>query len=550
LVTAGGGDPAAAAAGPAENTAGSAVRKTGVARRAPVPPAPVGLLAVRSLDDACAFARALGNEPAPFLSTRFLESKLGFLSPGDLLSNRPVGVVLFAAPGMRLQESSVFVLPVRPGTVALEDFTARGGMRVDGHPDTVVTGAGPLRRTRDSVIFGARPDAVVALDPGTLARATSNSDTLVARAYLDLAVLRRTVPRDMNAFCDGFEAGFVRGASGLTPGPERFDRFVGSEERAARAAAQALTGPFRRTLGKLNLEVHRGGGNVRFAFTMQPVTLPPMGNFQQPGLPGECTTRLDLAFAPRLIYNPWGESASDPSDAESAARANSPVDDLVRHFAGSDALTVGVYGGPQPAVYAVLQYKDDVRFIAGLDAFVARTRARAQRAGQESPVDYDTYNAANGATVWRLTFDAGTARQTFVDVIQRGRVVYVAMSDDAERRVERLPGLAPLGPMRCAFSGSSDLDAAMSDSLRSPASNLSRLTPAQLKGVRSMLAGQKLMFSVANAGDAVTVDLSASERALVGLARVGELTKARPVAPRGQRPVPRRAPESADTRSF
>jgi hypothetical protein len=46
------------------------------------------------------------------------------------------------------------------------------------------------------------------------------------------------------------------------------------------------------------------------------------------------------------------------------------------------------------------------------------------------------------------------------------------------------------------------------------------------------------------------VDLSASERALVGLARVGELTKARPVAPRGQRPVPRRAPESADTRSF
>src|SRR4051812_5226582 len=78
----------AGAAGPSDNPAGPAVRRAPGAgvRRAPVPPAPVGLLAVRSLDDAAAFARALGNEPAPFLSTRFLESKLGFLSPGDVMS--------------------------------------------------------------------------------------------------------------------------------------------------------------------------------------------------------------------------------------------------------------------------------------------------------------------------------------------------------------------------------------------------------------------------------------------------------------------------------
>ena len=165
-------------------------------------------------------------------------------------------------------------------------------------------------------------------------------------------------------------------------------------------------------------------------------------------------------------------------------------------------------------------------------------------------MEYESYPAANGTPVLRLQFDAGTSRRSFVDVIQRGRTVYAVMSDDAGHRVERLPGLKPLGPMRSLFTASSDLDAAMNDSLRSPASKLSRLTPAQLKAVRTLLAGQKLGFSVSSAGDALTVDLSASERALVGLARVGELTKPQSVPPRGRRPVPNRAPESADTRSF
>jgi hypothetical protein len=437
-------------------------------------------------------------------------------------------------------------------------------MRVDGHPDTIVLGAGPLRRTKDSVVFGARPDAVVALDPDTLSRATGNADTLVARAYVDLAALRRTMPRDLNEFWDGFEAGFVRGASGLAPGVEHFDRFVGSEERAARATAQALSSPFRHSLGKLNLEVHRGGGNVRFAFTVQPVRLPAVGNFQRPGLPPECTTRVDLAFPPRalqhLFTDGFAEGAADdfadPADAESAApapaptRGNSPTDNLVRHFAGSDAVTLGIDSGPRPAVYAVLQYNDDVRFQSGLDEFVARVRAGAGRAGQEPPVEYETYAAANGMPVLRLRYAPGTSRPTFLDVIQRGRTVYAVMSEDDVHRVERLPGLKPLGPMRSLFTGSSDVGAAMNDSLRSPASKLARLTPAQQDAARAMLAGQKLTLTVSNAGDALSVELSASERALVGLARVGELTRAQAVPPRRQRPAPGCAPESAETRSF
>ena len=87
----------------------------GTTRAATPQPALVLSASVTSLDAVGAVAKDIGVGEIPILSASDIEQRMPFIGAGGLAGDRPLGVLLYAGPGLNVEQGFTFVLPVKPG---------------------------------------------------------------------------------------------------------------------------------------------------------------------------------------------------------------------------------------------------------------------------------------------------------------------------------------------------------------------------------------------------------------------------------------------------
>lgn len=495
---------------------------------APAPaaePALVMSASVASIDKVAAFAKEVGLGDLPFVSTKFIEDQMPFIGPGGLAGDRPVGLLLYAGPGVDLEKAATFVLPVNPGKAELKTFLDGGAKPVDGRTDLVTLEGLGFRRTADLFVFGQMPSAVAAVREDALSAAYAGGGETLARVDLDVAAVKRAIPERYEQFF----------ATLNDPGRGR-----GENNEVEQAAAGLVVRPMR-AVDRLALTLVRAeGGKLRVGLVAVPFPLPqdPPAKFVRPHFPKATLFRADLAYPPAKAFARLTETVGQLIDLDPAFAARPKSEQELIHalsgelmkllFAGeAGSLGVEVVAG-NPVVYWVTRHSAGAP--PDLEAAAKSVAARAQavekisKGARHRLVTYARYalggeqGAAAETMAERLVlFDDGKP-VLYLDAVRRNATLLMALAPNDGRYVERLLPLKDAGEAAALASGWLDLSAFAAANLL-PDAKESGLGETAVKELKRAVQGQRLAWTISPDGGALRVDLDVPAELLKAVAQ-------------------------------
>jgi general secretion pathway protein G len=487
--------------------------------------APVGMVAVRSLDALTALAKELGFPLPPDASAQQIEKQFPFIGPGGLAGDQPAGIVFVGGDVKRPQDAVVFVLPVKPGAATLEKLKQMGGQPMPGRADAVVMNTVGMRRAAGHLLFAPRAEAVTAVDVDALTAAFKRPDAL-ALITVDVNAFRTSTPGLYEQFLESL----AKADPDLPPGD--------TARAAGRDAARALQAELAK-LERISLAVDHGASlGLRVAATVQPLKLPAArADAVRPGLPPNCFFRLDLGFSPN-------EALKGPIDAMMRAGLNSAekegktlgaaqrkqLEGILTRMAsllgGAQAATVGVeLAAEGPVVYLVNQYAKAVDYSAEVRQAVAELNAFAKGMGEPADVaDLRTYTAGDLKVLRLRLVDRGKAVAS-VDAAQRGQQVMVAIAPGELRYIDRLVSAKAEGPMQAPAAGSVDLGKVFDAAAKMPGSPVAGIPEEQRKQLGDLLRGQRVSLGASMQGDAATFDVTLPSALVRNVPKLVEMFK-------------------------
>ena len=463
---------------------------------------------VASLEKVAALAKDAGVGEVPYLSATFVEQQMPFIGTGGLAADRPLGILLYAG-GERVDlEEAAIVLPVNPGKADLASFVKSGAKPFEGRGDMVTLEGMGFRRGKDQFIFGQMPPAVAAVPEDALARGYVGNE-LVARVDVDVAVLKRAIPKQYEQFFAELDAG------------------VDADDPAARAGADLVIRPMR-GVTRLGLSLARAAaGGLRLGVSAEPFDLPdaPAADaaFPRPGFPEGTVFRADFVCAParalaavapiaRLLEREAFFADATPEQQDQFRRLAADVADLL--LAGNaGSLGVELIDG-KPVVYWITRHPagGDGRFPdlgADMRAIAVRAEALSKSPGADAKpkISLQDYSVGEGERAHRLVLlDEAGAPELYLDTLQREGLRFVAIAAEDTKPLERVLALKPEGNATALASGWIDLSMlAKADML--PDADDAGLGETAMKELKAGLAGQRLDWTLSGAKGTARIDL-------------------------------------------
>jgi hypothetical protein len=478
-----------------------------------VPPTQIGLISAKSIDAAAAFARQLGTELPANVTAARIEETFPFIGQGGLATDKPIGMIFFGGQGLTPEQSIAIVLPIKPNAAPLDELK-KSGMAVPGHPDTVALDDGTaLRRTADYLIIGKTPVVSVA-KAEVLAKALKGPDALV-RAAIDLKALRQAMPEHFKAIVDAMKK---QALSQTYP------------DEAQRAGARMFIDGFQEFLEKsdrVELGVDNGAAALRLFATAAPMELPPVMPGDRPGMPEGVIVRLDLSARPTsMMDTQFMKLAMADAQKDMTAEQKKKLKDFIAGvqalYLGGDRVSVGFEMGDSPVGYIVNHYAKPIDYAAELGRVIDQAKAFGDAIKEPTETELQTYDAG-GAKVVRLVMLDKQKPQVYIDAVQRGSDVLVAISDKDAHYIDRLLAAKSGGPMRGLASGSVDLAKLFDAATKQPDSPVAGMSAEQRKQLADLLRGQKLSASFSSEGDAATFDMIIPQGLIKNASKLAEV---------------------------
>jgi hypothetical protein len=463
-----------------------------LAARADEPkPALFANASIVSLNDAKKLVADLGI-PLPGDPTAMLENMFPFIGPGGLQTDKPVGVLFVAGEHITTQDLAVIALPVVPGKATIAALAQTGGQPVANHPDmTTMGGQATFRRTANYLMFySGAPDILAAAADDPFTRGY-NSPGRIALLNVNLAAARAAAPSQYKSFLEK--------AAAENPASTDAAQAVGQKY------GESVVRGFTDKLEHLSLAVSRDQQNLHLETWLRPCDVTGSRKFPRPAFPADTVAQMHVAY-PDAESAKWVDHIFEllPSDdlakkhsnytPEMAARAKALALRAIDLLCDADAqsFAVSVKAG-KPVLYVVNQYSNDRDFAGEVKAILADGEKLDKETGETDSPKASTYQTAGGKPVTRISFQEKGKQQGYVDFIQTGHVVTLAIASDEGKYVEPVAALPANGEMSALCSGSIDLAASLKasqDSGKSP------LPPEQLKDLTTAFAGQSITWNV------------------------------------------------------
>ncbi len=436
----------------------------------------------------------LGMKPGQDPFTQMIEG-LPFTGPRSLDRSLPFAMFMVAGDEVGEQNQAFFAAPVKANIAPLQMLIDQGGKVVEGHDDTVLVNNFPLRRTANYLLLGGTAATIIVPTEESLAVPFKADKTLLAAARVDIDTARRWAPK-------------------------KFDAFVKSinKEQANPAGGKIVDDLARKAISSLDLQilVDEPKDQATLRMRTEPAALAKATTqYPRPGLPAECFGRVDYAYpaeksGPALasllyaLYEIGGEKAPDQ---EMAAKAKAVMGDASQ-FVG-EAMSFGVApadGGV--VIYGVAQYAKEI----DLEGLLTRLEEDTKKAEPGTIWNKESYADA-GATVTRLIIETREKNRTYIDLLKKGKGVYMTLGQSEAKTVGKLAGLPPaagqidkLIAVEVDAAGFSKVVAGMPDSN----------VPAEAKKlIAQMFQKGTISLTAASDGAGIIVELKAPMSALI-----------------------------------
>ena len=150
-----------------------------------VKPVQVAVVAFKSVDSAGKFLKNLGLDVL-YLTAAGLEQSWPWIGPGGVAADRPIGIVVYAAPEISA-ETMAYVIPVKPAGATADILKANGAEPMPGHPDTFllrnvnIANAIVLRRTANHLVITLNLERRNPIDVDAIADAGERPAVSIAR---------------------------------------------------------------------------------------------------------------------------------------------------------------------------------------------------------------------------------------------------------------------------------------------------------------------------------------------------------------------------------
>jgi hypothetical protein len=485
-----------------------------------VKPVQVVVTAAKSLDSAGKFIKDLGLDVPPFLTGPGIEQILPFFGQGGLVTDQPIGIAFFAAPGMEMDKAMVFVFPVKATAATPDMLKGMGAQPMPGHPDTyVIGGQVGLRRTANYLLMSPNPELAASMDADAVANAVKDPQTLV-RITGDIRALRTAMPELLPKLLD-------KGLEGKQ-GPDRE-----GAEMAAGVVKQFYT-----IVDRVDLSLHVGEQGAKISLAISPLPLlaaPLPGN--RPAMPADIIGRLDLGVAQRdanpamqglltklsnQIANEPGKNYTDEQKKQIAALiARSAV-----LWFDPASLSVGVQiADGNPVIYVAEHWTKQIDFVGEMREIMAGVE-KFKKPDAEKDIEVQNYDL-NGEKVTRFAAKEGGKVVGHLDVVQKGADVLMEAGPGEAKHIELLLAAAAhgAGPETAVMSMWVDLGKLFDQVGKLPDGPLAGLPPEMQKQIAELVANQKVHVELSKVGDGVTFDIKISQTLLANIPKLVAIFK-------------------------
>ncbi|HZL36926.1 MAG TPA: hypothetical protein VFC78_16515 [Tepidisphaeraceae bacterium] len=468
------------------------------------PPVQIGVVAIKSFDAAAAFAMEIGAPLPPQWSPQGIEQQVPFIGQGNLVTDKPIGIVLFGGANFNPQQMMAIMVPVKPGAASADAMTKAGGMPVAGHDGMFARNGVNVTHTGDYLVVSPEPALAAMAKPGVLAAALKGPDNLV-RIVVDVKAIRTSIPDHINAFLT-----HIGEQAANTPAGQQGAQLVIPQLKKELDA-----------LDRLEIALDDGAKGIRLAFTAAPSKMPAPTAGNRAGMPPGVFARFDLNVslakanpeAGRAIVNAsvsaLSNAAKVPFTAERQKRVTDFFSKEVDLAFNPAATSIGIEMiGADPVIYVVQHWDKSPDCAMELRQVVSESNAVAE--AKDDVIELQTYKSG-AMKVMRAVANEHGKTIGYLDMVQRDNDVFIAISPTQFRYVDKLIAAPSKGPSRGLASGYLDLGKLLDAVGQMPNSPLAGMPPDVQKQLKEILAGQRLTVSATTEGDAETVDIGISK---------------------------------------
>jgi hypothetical protein len=393
-------------------------------------------ISISSFSDVDKQLTAMGIPVPPIFKAESTDAKFPFV--GGLDETRPLSITFLIRPDLPEQNRAYFSIPSKNPTAFIKTLENSGAKpAVEGQSIYPLGGMG-IKFDTDRVWFGGTVEVLSRVSDARLVKQYADGKVLLS-GWLDMTDLRQNRPEVLKGFVDQI----VRKQT-----PIEAHASV-AEQEGQKIGRELVCNYIQNVLDRIELTLLKSQGDAISAHlliapglvweTAQP-------NYPQPVLPAECVGRVDtLAPIPDMLaikkaLSTIAKAANTKSEVNEDDFAAFLQAFVAAHWSG-EANSIGWSFADGKVVFYVVRQASGEQDVEALLKKVVDAAAQLDKESKSAHNTFklEDYTTAKGDKVLRETITGDKSPALFIDVLPKGKRVYMTISNGEGKQVEQIP---------------------------------------------------------------------------------------------------------------